>query len=161
MTLLSRLAAHMTDNDAPVALHAERGMGAVEYAAASEWGREAPDSPMAAAAAYGIGDTLAEALEVLLDQAGYPAKADAAADGADELAAFFHATYERLAPAFGYATREASAVPWEQIPDQNRALMVAVAGEVLEWLTGADDAASDDDAYRAMAEQHDAASPRR
>lgn len=46
------------------------------------------------------------------------------------LARLFHETYERLAPQFGYKTREASAVPWEDVPDSNKRLMVAVAGEV-------------------------------
>lgn len=50
------------------------------------------------------------------------------------LARFFHDTYETLAPAFGYETRRASAVPWEQVPQQNRALMVAVCHEVLNLL---------------------------
>lgn len=46
----------------------------------------------------------------------------------------FHETYERLAPAHGYATREASAKPWEQVPEQNRGLMIAVAAELLaDW----------------------------
>ena len=43
----------------------------------------------------------------------------------------FHEVYERLAPSFGYATRQESAVPWEQVPEQNRCLMIAVAGEVM------------------------------
>lgn len=73
MTLLSRLSAHMIDNQAPVALHAERSMGELEFAAASEWGREAPDSPMAGAGAYGIGDTLEAAIEMMLTQAGHDA----------------------------------------------------------------------------------------
>jgi hypothetical protein len=51
---------------------------------------------------------------------------------ADELARLFHETYERLAPSFGYETRRASAVPWEQVPAANRALMIAVASHVLE-----------------------------
>jgi hypothetical protein len=49
----------------------------------------------------------------------------------DALARRFHEAYERLAPSFGYKTREASAVPWEDVPEQNKRLMVAVAGEVL------------------------------
>jgi hypothetical protein len=52
-------------------------------------------------------------------------------DDAEELARLFHETYERLAPDFGYKTREASAVPWENVPDQNKALMVAVCAEIL------------------------------
>jgi hypothetical protein len=43
----------------------------------------------------------------------------------------FHETYERLAPSFGYETREASAVPWSEVPEPNKSLMIAVANEVL------------------------------
>ena len=50
---------------------------------------------------------------------------------ADQLARLFHETYERLAPDFGYRTREASAKPWHEVPEQNRALMVATCAEVL------------------------------
>jgi hypothetical protein len=49
----------------------------------------------------------------------------------EELAVRFHETYERLAPDFGYQTREASAKPWAEVPEQNRALMVAVCAELL------------------------------
>lgn len=49
----------------------------------------------------------------------------------EELARFFHETYERLAPSFGYETRKDSASPWAQVPEKNRRLMVAVAAEVL------------------------------
>ena len=50
---------------------------------------------------------------------------------AEKLAQQFHETYERLAPAFGYKTREASAKPWSEVPDQNKKLMVAVCAEIL------------------------------
>jgi len=50
---------------------------------------------------------------------------------AEELAQRFHEAYERLAPSFGYRTREASAKPWSEVPEQNRALMVAVCAEIL------------------------------
>ena len=53
---------------------------------------------------------------------------------ADEVAAFFHATYEQLAPNFGYETREASARPWQEVPEKNRQLMTAVSAAVLGWL---------------------------
>ncbi len=46
------------------------------------------------------------------------------------LARAFHEAYERLAPSYGYKTREASAVPWDLVPANNRALMTAVAAEV-------------------------------
>ena len=49
----------------------------------------------------------------------------------ESLARRFHEIYERLAPSFGYETREASAVPWAEVPEQNRKLMVAVCREVL------------------------------
>lgn len=53
---------------------------------------------------------------------------------AEALAQLFHETYERLAPDFGYDTRKASAVPWEEVPEPNKSLMVAVAGEVITEL---------------------------
>src|SRR5258708_1775578 len=49
----------------------------------------------------------------------------------EELARMFHETYERLAPSDNYKTREASAGPWESVPEQNKQLMTAVAAEVL------------------------------
>lgn len=53
---------------------------------------------------------------------------------ADQLAQRFHEHYERLAPDHGYETREASAVPWAEVPEPNRSLMVAVAAAVLDDL---------------------------
>jgi len=51
---------------------------------------------------------------------------------AEELAKFFHETYEELAPNYGYTTRRSSAVPWEDVPEPNKSLMIAVAKRVLE-----------------------------
>ena len=48
----------------------------------------------------------------------------------EELAKKFHETYERLAPDFGYKTRDASAVPWEDVPEANKNLMIAVCAEL-------------------------------
>jgi hypothetical protein len=57
--------------------------------------------------------------------------------GDDEaIAKLFHEAYERLAPQFSYETRKASAVPWDQVPENNRKLMIAVAGEVRAALKG-------------------------
>jgi len=50
------------------------------------------------------------------------------------LARRFHEAYERLAPSFDYRTRPETAVAWEQLPEQNRRLMVAVCEEVLRGL---------------------------
>ena len=49
----------------------------------------------------------------------------------------FHEAYERLAPEFGYRTREESAVPWERVPARNRDLMTATVGEVRAHLAAA------------------------
>ena len=51
-----------------------------------------------------------------------------------ELAQLFHETYEKLAPLHNYKTREASAKPWEDVPKENKSLMIAVAKEILEQL---------------------------
>jgi hypothetical protein len=48
----------------------------------------------------------------------------------EDVAQLFHDTYERLAPEHGYETRKASAVPWEDVPTNNKSLMIAVAGVV-------------------------------
>lgn len=48
----------------------------------------------------------------------------------EDIAQAFHEAYERLAPTFGYKTRDASAVPWIDVPPANKALMIAAAGEV-------------------------------
>lgn len=60
-----------------------------------------------------------------------------APEAAEAIARLFHDMYERLAPAFGYRTREASAVPWDDVPQANRDLMTATVGGVLEALSDA------------------------
>jgi hypothetical protein len=50
----------------------------------------------------------------------------------DDIARAFHEAYERLAPSHGYKTREASAVPWEDVPSGNKGLMVATVGALLD-----------------------------
>lgn len=49
----------------------------------------------------------------------------------EKLAKLFHETYERLAPMFGYETREESRKEWDDVPAQNKALMIAVT-DVIE-----------------------------
>lgn len=51
---------------------------------------------------------------------------------AEEIARAFHESYERQAPEHGYQTRKRSAVPWEDVPADNRGLMVAVAQDLLD-----------------------------
>jgi len=76
-------------------------------------------------------DMAARATDAELAEMGAPSP-----DAAERLAALFHATYEALAPSRSYATRPASAVPWTEVPEPNRSLMIAVAGRVLvEWPT--------------------------
>lgn len=56
----------------------------------------------------------------------------------ERLACDFHHAYERLAPGFGYKTRDASAVPWRDVPEPNKQLMIAVCREIIaDW--GLDD----------------------
>jgi hypothetical protein len=55
----------------------------------------------------------------------------AVAGNAERLARAFHEAYEELAPSFGYETREASAKPWDQVPEQNRNLMIAVCRKLI------------------------------
>lgn len=52
---------------------------------------------------------------------------------AEAVAKLFHEIYERLAPQFGYETRKASAKPWDQVPENNRKLMVAVCAELIKF----------------------------
>jgi hypothetical protein len=49
----------------------------------------------------------------------------------EKLAQLFHETYERLAPDYGYRTREATAKPWADVPLNNKNLMIAVCKEIL------------------------------
>jgi hypothetical protein len=79
---------------------------------------------------------------------------------AEQIAQAFHEAYERLAPDFGYKTREASAKPWAEVPEQNKSLMVAVVQSLLDdgWviLGVSSQAPSDEDRIRgAMAEAQD------
>jgi len=50
---------------------------------------------------------------------------------AQRLAERFHETYERRAADFGYKTRGESAVPWDNVPLANKALMIATCAELL------------------------------
>jgi len=58
----------------------------------------------------------------------------------DGLARLFHETYECLAPAFKYKTRQESAVSWDCLPKNNKQLMRAVCAEVLTYLNRKDGA---------------------
>jgi hypothetical protein len=51
---------------------------------------------------------------------------------AREIAKAFHEAYEELAPQHGYQTRKASAKPWEDVPDSNKALMIATVRKLLD-----------------------------
>ncbi|MBC8462398.1 MAG: hypothetical protein H8D67_30880 [Deltaproteobacteria bacterium] len=51
---------------------------------------------------------------------------------AEYLAMMFHCYYEELAPEFGYKTREESAISWNEVPTQNKQLMIAVAEKLLD-----------------------------
>ena len=51
---------------------------------------------------------------------------------AEAIARHFHGTYERLASEFGYETRRESAVPFDEIPERNRSLMIATVRTLLD-----------------------------
>lgn len=61
----------------------------------------------------------------------FPTLADVFSHEAEEIAKAFHEAYEAWAPRFGYRTRDASAVPWDQVPSQNRALMCRTVQQLL------------------------------
>lgn len=63
-------------------------------------------------------------------------QADTVQGDPEALARRFHETYEALAPTFGYETRRASAVPWEDVPEQNKRLMIAVCAELTGEIPG-------------------------
>ena len=67
--LMIRLRKHLDATGGAVVISSSR-QG--DYLAASEWGQEAPDSPMAGAAAYGMGATPCRALDDMLHEAGCP-----------------------------------------------------------------------------------------
>ncbi|MEV4454498.1 hypothetical protein [Microbispora sp. NPDC049633] len=48
----------------------------------------------------------------------------------ERIARAFHEAYERLAPRFGYKTRESSAVAWEDVPASNKELMIATVNDL-------------------------------
>jgi hypothetical protein len=50
---------------------------------------------------------------------------------AEALAVQFHTLYERKAPSHGYNTRERSRVPWGEVPDDNKMLMIDVCATLL------------------------------
>lgn len=52
----------------------------------------------------------------------------------EKLAEKFHETYETLAPSFNHETREVSRKPWEEVPENNKRLMVAVCRILLNDL---------------------------
>jgi hypothetical protein len=52
-------------------------------------------------------------------------------DPAELIAGIFHATYETLAPEHGYTAREATCVDWQDVPEPNRSLMIAVVRNML------------------------------
>jgi len=53
---------------------------------------------------------------------------------AEDLARRFHEIYETLAPSFEWTTQERSRVPWNELPPENRKLMIAVCRIVIPEL---------------------------
>lgn len=104
-----------------VAVRARPGHGPARY--------YLPPAPVAEARRYL--DDLRDLITNPPAPAAPPAGTDLTRIFAELMARRFHEAYERLAPTFGYETRPESAVPWDQVPEQNRELMVAVCAELL------------------------------
>lgn len=116
------------------------------YTAAKAWNKR-PEADPHEAYETGFEDGTAEALQSLSDAKdvqnaddlgpdypyakGWVTPVQAMSEDAAALAQRFHEAYERLAPDFGYKTREASAKPWAEVPEQNKNLMIAVCAEIL------------------------------
>lgn len=70
---------------------------------------------------------------LVTDFADYPPGWDITRSiNACEIAKAFHDTYERLAPTFTYKTRPESAVPWADVPQVNKQLMIATVVALIE-----------------------------
>jgi hypothetical protein len=52
-------------------------------------------------------------------------------DQAVSIARAFHEAYEGLASSHGWSTNPRSRVPWEQVPEENRSLMLATIEKLL------------------------------
>jgi len=63
---ICRLAEHLEKCGTVILMHNPSGT----FSVGSEWGEEAPGSPMAGGAAYGINEDLNEALKQMLDHHG-------------------------------------------------------------------------------------------
>lgn len=50
----------------------------------------------------------------------------------EHVARAFHETYQRLAPKYAYETREESACSWEDVPANDKKLMIATVSDLLE-----------------------------
>lgn len=116
-----------SDNIRTLSQHAIRGLNAqdaaVELAGRIQWWAETPARAAARLRREGH-------LAPLVGQAS-----DGRSD--EDVARAFHEAYERLAPDFGYRTREASAKPWADVPEGNRALMIATV-RAIRALLGTD-----------------------
>jgi len=70
------------------------------------------------------------------------------------IAAEFHRIYEAFAPVYGYQTQEASAKPWDEVPEQNRLLMTAVVAELIASRTIAAPVHTDGELVERYADRH-------
>jgi hypothetical protein len=50
----------------------------------------------------------------------------------ERIARAFHGVYETLAPEHGYESRPESRVPWAEVPEKNRALMIGTVRRLVE-----------------------------
>ena len=86
----------------------------------------------------GQGETAQEAMGngiVKMGALGYDPRflTDIGLLSAEEIAKAFHDAYERLAPQHGYETRPETARSWDDVPEENRSLMLATVTDVFEF----------------------------
>lgn len=81
-----------------------------------------------------LGNRIQKLNEKAREGTDHPQEAATPSDphSAEALAQAFHENYERLAPSFGYETRNDSAVEWADVPEPNKSLMIAVAAALIE-----------------------------
>ena len=49
----------------------------------------------------------------------------------EEMARMFHELYEEFAPRYNYTTRKESAIPWDELPENHKQLMVDVCWSII------------------------------
>lgn len=63
-----------------------------------------------------------------------PSKSVGALPSAQETARYFHDTYERMSPHYGFVTNQEDRIDWMELPERRRKLLIETCRQMLEWL---------------------------